>query len=165
MEIREATVEDINGILDIQAIVWPILHADEKEGISKKDVVVLMEPKSEDMAKVWKRVISTHRDKAGESDTWVAKDSDKIIGFCYAVKEPNRGQIRSLYVLPEYQNSGVGSKLMNCMLNWLGDSMDITLESHKAIKFFEKFGFKKTGKTSVQKLKSGKEIVEYKMLK
>ena len=43
--------------------------------------------------------------------------------------------------------------------------MDIVLESNKAIGFFEKFGFKKTGKISVQKLKTGKEIVEYEMRK
>ena len=165
IEIQEATTNDIDGILDVQATVWPILYSNKEEGISKEDVIESMQPKGDDVAKVWQRVISSHRDQNGESNTWVAKDGDKIVGFCYAVKEPNEGQIRSLYILPGYQNSEVGSILMNRMLDWFGNGANVVLESNKADKFFEKFGFKKSGKTSVQKLKSGKKIIEYKMKK
>ncbi|MCL4437545.1 GNAT family N-acetyltransferase [Patescibacteria group bacterium] len=167
IKISEAKIKDIPGILNIQEIVWVELYENKKLGIYKKDIVESMRPKSEDIKKIWKRVIRTRRDSEGKSKTWIVKDKNKIVGFSYAVKKPARGEIRSIYMLPKYQGKGIGKSLMISMIDWLGGKKPITLEvanyAKKTIKFYKKLGFEKTGKISYQKLNSGKKIIECEM--
>lgn len=80
---------------------------------------------------------------------WLAaKDGSKIIGFIHCVKKENYGQIRSLFIDPDYQGTGLGRKFMTIALEWLADFERIILFvvefNAKAISFYEKFGFKLT---------------------
>jgi len=166
VRILQAKLEDLEGILDVQEVLWLIMYT--SKDISKKDILELMDPKGESMRKVWKRVLSTHKDKRGESNTWVVKDNDKIVGFSYAVRGSSVGVVGSLYILTKYQGFGFGKKLMNKMIVWLDKDKDIILDvassNKKAIKFYEKFGFQRTSKISKERIKrTGKEIIEYEM--
>ena len=117
LKIRDATTDHVDSILNIQYVVWPILYSNKKEGVLESDIVESMDPEGEELSNTWSRVILTRKDKKGESKTLVAQDGDRIVGFGYAVKGTNKGEIRSLYVLPEYQNGRVGSMLMNHILD------------------------------------------------
>lgn len=167
IKISEAKIKDIPGILNIQQIVWVKLYENKKLGIYKKDIIESMKPKSKDIQRAWKRVIRTRRDSEGKSITLVAKDKNKTVGFSYAVKKPTQGEIRSIYILPKYQGKGIGKLLITLMIDWLGGKNPITLEvanyAKQTIKFYKKLGFKKTGRTSYQKLNSGKKIIECEM--
>lgn len=75
------------------------------------------------------------------------------------------------YILPEYQRRGIGKQLMNTALKWLGRNQDIYVNAasynEKAIKFYESFGFRKSGnvpKSEVADLPSGKHIPEIEMI-
>lgn len=52
-----------------------------------------------------------------------------------------------MYVAPEAQGKGVGSKLMNQVLDWYGRDQDIYLEvvsyNQNAINFYKRFGFRR----------------------
>src|SRR6185437_17012513 len=68
--------------------------------------------------------ISTRTD----TKLWVAQEDEKIIGFVEIQKQPEKNKIRALYVLPEYQNQGIGSVLIKKALYWLGDEKALICE-------------------------------------
>jgi ribosomal protein S18 acetylase RimI-like enzyme len=95
------------------------------------------------------------RDVAG---LFVVKDGDKIVGFMaidgnWYSKKYNKvvGAIHEIFVDPDYFDKGVGSMLMEKAIEyfkqrnldlielWVGD------KNEKAMKFYEKFGFRKDG--------------------
>jgi ribosomal protein S18 acetylase RimI-like enzyme len=95
------------------------------------------------------------RDVAG---LFVVKDNDKIVGFMaidgnWYSKKYNKvvGAIHEIFVDPDYFDKGVGSMLMEKAIEyfkqrnldlielWVGD------KNEKAMKFYEKFGFRKDG--------------------
>ncbi|HEK25621.1 MAG: GNAT family N-acetyltransferase [Hydrogenobaculum sp.] len=95
------------------------------------------------------------RDVAG---LFVVKDDDKIVGFIaidgnWYSKKYNKvvGAIHEIFVDPEYFDKGIGSMLMEKAIEyfkqrnldlvelWVGD------KNEKAMKFYEKFGFRKDG--------------------
>ncbi|ACG57370.1 GCN5-related N-acetyltransferase [Hydrogenobaculum sp. Y04AAS1] len=95
------------------------------------------------------------RDVAG---LFVVKDGDKIVGFMaidgnWYSKKYNKvvGAIHEIFVDSDYFNKGVGSMLMEKAIEyfkqrnldlielWVGD------KNEKAMKFYEKFGFRKDG--------------------
>jgi ribosomal protein S18 acetylase RimI-like enzyme len=55
-----------------------------------------------------------------------------------------------LYVAPKFQGQGIGSKLLQSALEWLGPKKDVFLHvlsyNQNAIDLYERFGFVKTGK-------------------
>lgn len=95
------------------------------------------------------------RDVAG---LFVVKDDNKIVGFMaidgnWYSKKYNKvvGAIHEIFVDPEYFDKGMGSMLMEKAIEyfkqrnldlielWVGD------KNEKAMKFYEKFGFRKDG--------------------
>ena len=76
-------------------------------------------------------------------------------------------------MLPDFQGMGLGRELLQKALNWLGREKVIFVivasYNTKAIKFYERFGFVKTGKDvhseGVDPLPSGKIIPEIEMAK
>ncbi|GAB6065851.1 GNAT family N-acetyltransferase [Aquifex pyrophilus] len=89
----------------------------------------------------------------------VAKVNGKIVGFVagdanwYSRREKKRvGAIHEIVVDPEYQGMGIGTRLMEEILNyfkkkgldtaelWVGD------ENYRAINFYKRFGFQERGR-------------------
>ena len=83
----------------------------------------------------------------------VAKDGDRVVGFVgYGVhgpENPDTGEVFALYVLPEYQGTGVGQRLMDAALDKLSAFPHLCLWAVKgnarAIRFYEKNGFRLNG--------------------
>ncbi len=171
LQVVDAVPDDVYGIRHVQKLTWLDTYPNIEAGISVEDVesqfanddTPLGKQRTEDRKK---RFFNDNR------HTWVAKDDDKIVGFCAAAKEENNGRIQAIYLLPTYQGKGLGRKLMEAALNWLNKDQDIYINvatyNDKAIKFYEKFGFIKTGRNvsdDVAALPSGKMIPETEMLK
>jgi len=97
-----------------------------------------------------------NRDKEG---IFLAKVNGKIVGFVagdanwFSRREGKRvGAIHEIVVDPEYQGHGIGTALMNTVLEyfkskgldtaelWVGD------ENYRAINFYKKFGFQENGR-------------------
>ena len=67
-----------------------------------------------------------------------------IVGF-----EPYCSRISYLYVLPEYQRKGIGSKLLDVIIRGIMDTPSVILRAHRdAVPMYEKYGFKKNGDDS-----------------
>ena len=82
-----------------------------------------------------------------------AKEGDRVIGFVgygnHGPEEPDVGEVYALYVLPEYHGTGVGRQLMDAALEALAAYPRICLWAVKgngrAVRFYEKYGFRLTG--------------------
>ena len=83
----------------------------------------------------------------------VAKEGDRVIGFVgygsSGPDAPDTGEVFALYVLPEYHGTGVGRQLMDAALEKLAAYPHICLWAVKgngrAVRFYEKYGFRLTG--------------------
>ena len=80
----------------------------------------------------------------------VAKDGERVVGFArYGEADPTTGELFALYVLKEYRGSGAAQALMNAAAEKLSAYPKIGLwvlkENPRAIRFYEKCGFRTTG--------------------
>ena len=72
------------------------------------------------------------------ADTWVAIYDGCIVGFISVIENIVGG----LFVLPSYQNMGIGKKLITHVKELRGSiSLDVLKENSKVLKFYEKCGF------------------------
>lgn len=84
---------------------------------------------------------------------FVAKDQMRVIGFVgygdCGDEAPGVGEVFAIYVLSEYYGKGVGQALMEAALEQLKGYEEICLwvlkESKRAIRFYEKCGFRPDG--------------------
>lgn len=80
----------------------------------------------------------------------IAKDGERVAGFAgYGEADPSTGELFALYVLKEYRGTGVAQSLLAATLEQLSKYPTIGLwvlkENPRAIRFYEKNGFRKTG--------------------
>lgn len=86
-------------------------------------------------------------------NTVVAKDGERVLGFVAwgdrGEEAPEIGEIFALYVLSEYCGTGVAQRLMDAGLERLRDYPTVCLwvlkENKRAIRFYEKCGFRPDG--------------------
>ena len=68
------------------------------------------------------------------------------------IASPVQMELQKIYVLPEYQETGVGTALINEVINIARDEvpdsvwLDTYVSNEKAIHFYERFGFEKIGR-------------------
>lgn len=90
----------------------------------------------------------------------VVKDDGQVIGFCYAERGDEKNVLNAIYLLPQYQGKGVGKKLWTNMSSFLDLSKETYLTvfaaNTKAIDFYKKLGFVKTGKIIEEDSRQGK---------
>ena len=97
-------------------------------------------------------------------DTLVAKDGERVLGFvCYGGgDDPDTGEIFALYVLAAYYGTGLGRRLMDAGLERLRDCPEVRLwvlqGNARAIRFYEKCGFRPDGAEKELPALSAREI-------
>ena len=83
-----------------------------------------------------------------DSKGWVAIDAGGIVGF--SIADRREQTIFALFVLPGFEERGVGSRLFDLALNWLWDNGAnrlwlTTSAGTKASRFYERRGWVVTG--------------------
>lgn len=146
-------------------LTWVNTYLNKKYGIILKD----LSSDHFDNEKRFKQWEKLFQKKIKNIRIWVAKDNNIVVGFCFAEKKIRSNKIKSIYILPEFQNMGIGVKLITKALDWFGDKKTISAEmaiyNRKAIKFYKKFGFLKTEKLKKYYLPNKKEIPVIIMIK
>ena len=101
----------------------------------------------------------------------VAKENDTVVGFvgygaCREDALPETGEVFAIYVLKEYYGKKVGHALMRAALEKLSEYRRIAVwvleGNHRAVKFYEKFGFRFDG--TKKQIKLGTENTEIRMV-
>jgi GNAT superfamily N-acetyltransferase len=160
---------DVSQIISLYTKTWLDTYPNTKHGISFDDIKDKTDKMSQpDKVKKFRENLS-NRSNNLKSFFRVAKVGDKILGVCGAVEEDGFIHLASLYVLPDEQKRGVGAALMNEFLNWARNrpiKLHVVTYNQKAITFYEKWGFKDTGKRFTEdryKMKSGNYLPEMEM--
>ncbi len=155
LRIRDIKIEDykeISKIRKMPGVMENILsNKDEEEELIKEKIINM-----------------------GKNQYWyVAEENGKVIGLGILM---NHGNLRkkhvgviTLMVNSDYQNKGIGSLLMDKLIN-LSESLNIIRlelcvfrDNYKAINLYKKFGFKEEGIKVKSALKNGEYIDEIMM--
>ncbi|HDX9590997.1 TPA: GNAT family N-acetyltransferase [Bacillus pseudomycoides] len=148
MFIREATESDAAEILCIRRSI-----------ISQNDFFI---PTSEE----FHVDIEAQREKtitnSQQGDvTFVAEDGGRIVGFLVftrnSMKRLNHTGLFGMGILEDYRNQGVGTKLLSQLIGWAKTQegiekicLGVFSTNERAIKVYEKFGFKEEGREKRQ---------------
>ena len=91
---------------------------------------------------------------------WLVERDGEALGYALAGRpctlphdaiQPEDGELKRIYLLPEAQNGGVGSRLIQAAFDWLEKDGPTTLwigvysQNFGAQRFYERLGFEKVG--------------------
>ena len=148
IEISRAKPEDAREITEVFYKTWLKTYPNEKVGVTVEDVEHVYKDSFKKEA-LEKRALKIADLKEGEH-FFVAKEGDVVIGVCRSIENLQNNQLKSLYVLPEFQGMGVGRLLWERVCENFDPSKDIVVHvadyNERAIEFYKKLGFKDTGK-------------------
>lgn len=169
--IQDAIPDDDDGIRYVQHQTWLATYPNEELGITREAINARFAyPDGTLMRRHPTNKQQINTDPA--LHVWVAKEEQRVIGFCIAVKEIMNGHVRAIYVLPAHQGRGIGKRLLQSALDWLGDHKPVTLSvatyNTKAIAFYRRFGFEMNEQApgmSVARLPSGIAIPQLEMVR
>jgi len=161
--ISKAKVGDEVGIAYVAKETWLVTYPNEKLGITKADILS-KDFDSKEKLKKWRNII---KNSGKNKYLCVAKYKNRVVGFCMVSKNKNLNELNVIYVLPKYQRIGLGKRLLDKAISWLGSkniSVMVASYNKNAINFYKKSGFVKTKITGKKKLPSGKVIPEIQLV-
>jgi len=106
----------------------------------------------------------------GRSESWfyVAVVGEEVIGFAqFMMREDRRGELTRIYVLPEWQRRGVGSRLLREGLAALSTHgaekvfVHVEKDNAKGTGFYERSGFHQIREFSLELPGQNLEMLEY----
>jgi ribosomal protein S18 acetylase RimI-like enzyme len=170
IQILDAVPEDSLGIIKVFYKTWLATYPNEEKGVTVEDIEDSYKDEfSDEKINELKQLI---RDLPKNKKRLVAKIGDKIVGACTLIKNDDYNHLRTLYVLPEFQHTGIGTMFWNEALKFFDPRKDTIVQvaeyTEQAINFYKKLGFVDTGKRTAQeseKLKSGAVIVDMEMVR
>lgn len=166
VEILDAAPGDESEIIQLLKETWLATYPNEEHNITREDILKKDWASKERLEK-WKKIISENG-KSGVF-SFVAKEGNKIVGFCQVVKEKDYNELKIIYVLPEYQGKGIGKMLANRAMSLLDFSKNTIIEvveyNKGAIEFYKKLGFIEFEKGKGHEVPNGKTMPTIRMSK
>lgn len=142
VRIGLAKPEEISEIWGLFKRTYIDAYVDDTAGITKAKLLDFLSGDSPYFPKNWKKYLEH---PTTTRTVYVARNNGKIVGMISPVYVDGRHRITGLYVDPEAQDMGVGTKLMEKALSHYGDvDIYIGIASHvrQLQHFYEHFGFK-----------------------
>jgi ribosomal protein S18 acetylase RimI-like enzyme len=170
VKIFEAGPEDAFGITNVLYKTWLSTYPNQKIGLTVDDI----EDSYKDEFTIEKinNLKEVIKNSPKNKKRFVAKIKDQIVGTCTAVIGEDSNNLRTLYVLPEFQGLGIGKMLWKKADDFFDPKKDTFVQvadyTENAINFYKKLGFVETGKrieNESQKFKSGAVISEIEMMR
>lgn len=166
LTIKKAKKTQVEDVANIHFMSWGVAYAEllPDEYISQENSLAAK-------IEMWQKVIA-HPNVS----VWLAHDSidgsnQQSVGFIGYFNKGNNYEITTLYVLPNYQHVGVGSKLMSVALKEIfacnpnaNLSLWVLETNIAAIGFYKKQGFIASGEKN-EDIFEGKKIVDIHMIK
>ena len=170
IQIIEAVPEDALGITNVFYKTWLATYPNKKVGVTVEDIedsykYEFTDEKIENLKKLIREIPKNKK-------RLVAKIGNTVVGACTVIKNEENNHLRTLYVLPEFQNKGIGAMLWEEANKFLDPKKDTIVQvadyTENAINFYKKLGFVDTGKRTEQegeRFKSGAIITDMEMVR
>jgi RimJ/RimL family protein N-acetyltransferase len=170
--IGPAIKEDASGIFNVRLLTWLATYPNNDFGITQKDIHLRLEGQNGELiASNINRWQDTIVNPGDTRRVYVARENNRVVGFTVPTVKQGQRRIGALYILPEAQGKGYGTKLLNLSVSWHGRTEDIYLHAvsynQKAIQFYKKYGFKITEtviEDEVVRFENGQEIPQLEMV-
>ena len=159
---RKANLNDVPDIAHIHFESWnatysnllPETYRDKENNLSQK-------------MEMWGKILPS-----SGMNTWIAYDAENTtVGFISYFKKNHECEITTLYLLPQYQNLGIGTKLMDSALidasqcnSCSSLSLWVLKTNLSAISFYEEFVFESDGQCD-EELYENTKITDIRMVK
>ena len=167
--ISKIKPEDALGVREVLRDTWIATYPNEELGITEADIADSYKDlfTEESIEKYQERI----RNFPDSIQTFVAKDGDRIVGVCRVIIENDSNELKMLYVHPKFQGKGIGKALWKESKKLFNENnrifVNVATYNNQAIKFYEKLGFKDTGKRFEEekfRFKNGANIPEMEMV-
>ena len=141
--VQEMVVEDIESYIEDKRICWMQTYPNDENGITREDVQNYLNLKDKEVTKVnFKKHI-----QSGVSKIYLLKQNGKIVGDIIYTVKADMAEINEIYLQDKVKSKGLGKFLMKLALANIPKNKKVYLGVLKinlsAIKFYERFGFKK----------------------
>ncbi len=150
IETIAAVPTDARGIRHVSYDSWLVTYPNEANGITVDDIRYRLKDtfSDEKIAKLEEQI--TDAIASEDKRYFVAKEGEKIIGYCYAVRHQDKNQLQAIYVSPDQVGKGIGTKLWQAARDFFDPKKDTCVEvaiyNENAILFYKNLGFVETGK-------------------
>jgi len=145
--IRKKIKDDTEEIQSLLYKTWLQTYPNKSVGVLEDDIHELFKSSFSKESILKKKKF--FKNQVTNKFYYVCTDKKKLIGVAF-LEISNTNKLRSIYVLPEYQNRGVGKKLWKKVSKHIDPTKEIIVHvatyNKKAIAFYEKLGFVDTGK-------------------
>jgi ribosomal protein S18 acetylase RimI-like enzyme len=168
--IMSAKPEDARGIVNVLHKTWLTTYPNKELGITTEDIDESYKESftEENLKKLGDKIALANSNEK----RLVAKIGKDIVGVATMVKNEDNNQLRTIYVLPEFQGKGIGKMLWGEARKFCDLAKDIIVQvatyNQNTIEFYKRLGFVDTGKrfgdTSWRAKKMGISIPEMEMI-
>lgn len=145
--LRKAVAEDMLALRPLQAASWMATYPSDENGVpyewvkERTDKWTLPERMAESVG-ILQKVID---DPA--QFYRLAEQNGEVVGFVHCLtNEDETKELEAIYTLPKTFGTGLGPQLMDIAMEWVGDTpttLKVADYNNRAIRFYEKYGFKK----------------------
>ncbi len=147
IEISSPSEEDVKGIHEVFYKSWLSIYPNEEIGITVDDVEDKFKNSftDESIHKSWQGIRTEEGGKL-----LLAKEGTKVVGLIRVTLHPDKNQLQSIYLLPEYQQKGIGSSLWIEAQKLFDPTkktiVQVATYNQQAIDFYSKLDFVDNGK-------------------
>ena len=168
-KIRRIIPDDYLGLHNVYFLTWLDTYPNEEFNITVEDIKYKYEQRllPETIEERKKKIL----EKRENEINLLIEYKEKIIALCNGIKNVDYNELQAIYVLTKYQGLGLGHALWNEVKKFFDPKKNIVvhvaLYNKKAINFYEKLGFVKTGKIfsdEKHKMRNGAIIPEMEMM-
>ncbi len=144
--IELAKPTDMPEIWQMYETVWLLAYPNEAAGISLDAVAKYLSWEKPGMTKRWLHAIEKPGDIANnQRAVFVARKNDDVVGVVSPkINDDGTHRLTSLYVAPEAQGHGIGSMLIDRVLEWhIGQDVYLYVAPYlaDAQRLYQKYGF------------------------
>jgi GNAT superfamily N-acetyltransferase len=139
--IRKATLSDLNQLLDFEqaliAVERPMDITIQDSKISYYDIASFIEADDTEV------IVATHKGVV------VASGYARIKDDRHYLKHDKQGYLGFMYVIEEHRGKGLNKRILDTLIKWCKEKgifeirLDVYQENPRAIRAYEKAGFKK----------------------
>lgn len=140
--IRPATTNDVDEIFEINSQTWLDTYASEEYDIWERDISNWWDNDKRENA-------MKNRAEEISQNPWayhVATFEWKVIGYTWGRKHEQYNELFAIYILNTFQGKGIWTMLIPKVFEYLWNEKPIMVNviwyNQKAIKFYEKIGFR-----------------------